>query len=394
MRKAWLVSLVLVAALGTPGWALEGVQPGMTAPPISLDALDGRPVTLTGFPGARAILVVFWATWSTKSAELLERVEKLAVLHRGRGLAVLGVNVENPGATDAERARVKAMVGRLGLSFPVAVDRGLQVFHAYGVVAVPSSVLLAADGGVLATLAAYPIAGREEFFDLVEATAAGRPVPPRPGVRGPQPDARAARYFSLGRAMAARGLIDQAESNFKKAIELDQAFVLPRVAVGQLNRERALARDSIRVDGQSVPTRRQSEQEQIAWLADAELHLTEAVRLDPGNAAALTELAQVYVARGEVARAQTLLERAIAIDPAFPPAQSQLGGMLMAAGDVDGGKARLDAAILLNPLDWRLHVTAAEAYAGRGLTRQALEGYRRGVELLHQARRDRGSEGR
>lgn len=394
MRKTWLVSLLLMAAFAAPGWALEGVQPGMAAPPISLEAFDGSPVTLTGFPGARAILVVFWATWSAKSPELLERVEKLAVLHRGRGLAVLGVNVESPTATDAERARVKAMIGRLGLSFPVAVDRGLQVFHAYGVVAVPSSVLVAADGGVVATLAAYPIAGREEFFDLVEATAAGRPVTARPGVGGPRPNARAARYFSLGRALAARGLIDQAEGSFKKAIELDQAFVLPRIAVGQLNRERALVRDGIRVGGQVVPTRRQSAQEQIAWLADAELHLTAAVKLDPGSAAALTELAQVHVARGEVARAQALLERAMAVDPSFPPAQSHLGALLMAAGDVDGGTARLEAAIVLNPLDWRLHATAAEAYAGRGLVRRAVDGYRRGVELLRQARRDRGSEGR
>jgi len=386
MSKPWLLALVLAVTLASPAAALDGLQAGMKAPPLSLDGLDGGRIGVGGPSSGRAVLAVFWATWSRMSPEVLERAEKLAGRHRSQGLAVVGINVEKPRPTPEEVQQVRAAAQRLALTFPVALDRELEAFHAYGVVAVPSSVLIGADGTVLGALVGYPIAGREDFFELVEATVLGRQVARRPEPRGPEPNPRAVRYFNLGRALAARGLADQADANLQKSIELDGAFALPRILLGQIYRERALTRETIALREGALQTLHRSDEERAGWLRLAEQQLGEAARLDPGSAAALTELAQVHSGRGDLARARELVERALKADPAYSPARSHLGALLLAAGAEELGRAELAAAIQMNPLDWRLHITAAEAYERHRLTKDAIEEYRRGIELLWQAR--------
>lgn len=368
--------------------ALEGLQSGMKAPPVSLEAVGGERVNLTDFRSARALLLVFWATWSEHSPETLERVEKLYARYRDRGLIVLGINVESPALGPDEVTSVKGMVGRLRLSFPILLDRGLKAFGAYGVVAVPSSVLIGSDATILADLAAYPIAGREEFFELVEGTVLGRPVAKRAGPRGPQPNSRAVRYFNLARAMVARGLVDQVDGTLKKAIALDPAFPLPRILLGRLYRERAVTREAIQFGGETVTTLHLSPQERQAFLREAGRLLREASSLDPKNATALTELALVGLAQGNSNEAKALLERALALTPSHSLARAQLGAVLLRTGETERGRAELSAAIQLNPVDWRLHIIAAQAYEDRGMAREAVKEYRRGVELLWQARRD------
>ena len=67
---------------------------------------------------------------------------------------ILGVNVESPGSAPEELAKARTLAQKIGVTFPLLVDRGLTVFHSYGVVAVPSTVLMRGDGTILADLAA------------------------------------------------------------------------------------------------------------------------------------------------------------------------------------------------------------------------------------------------
>src|SRR5574341_2140168 len=381
-----LLLLALVAA--GPAAALEALQPGMTAPDFSLESFEGKAVALRDFAGTRAIVLVFWSSWSEKSPEVLGRLQKLHANSRERGLVVLGINVESPRFTPEEIAQARALAQRLGLTFPLLVDRDLVVFGRYGVVAVPSTVLLRGDARILGDLAAYPIAGREEFFDLVEATAAGRAVAKRPVTEGSQPNPRAVRYFNLARAMLARGLVDQVDGNLKKAIELDAGFALPRILLGQTYRERAVAFEAIQFNGQSVATLRLTPEEREGLLREAEAALGEALKIDPASPAALTELAAIRAARREAAAAQQLLEKAVTASASHAPARVQLGALLLRSGDVKRGRQELDAAIKLNPLDWRLYLTAGQAYDERGMKTEAMQHYRKGVELLWQARHE------
>jgi len=388
LRRALGILVMLTLAAAAPAAALEALQPGMKAPDFSLESFEGKAVALHDFAKARAIVLVFWASWSDKSPEVLDRLQKLHARSGGPGLVILGVNVESPGSAPEELAKARTLAQKIGVTFPLLVDRGLTVFHSYGVVAVPSTVLMRGDGTILADLAAYPITGREEFFELAEATAAGRAVAKRPVVEGKQPNPRAVRYFNLARAMLARGLVDQVDGNLKKAIELDPGFALPRVLLGQTYRERAVAFEAIQFNGQSVATLRLTPEEREGLLREAEGTLGEALKIDPSSPGALTELAAIRAARKETDAARQLLQKAIAANPAYAPARAHLGVLLLRSGDVAGGRQELDAAIKLNPLEWRLYLTAGQAYDERAMKPEAMAHYRKGVELLWQVRRE------
>ena len=123
-------------------------------------------------------------------------------------------------------------------------------------------------------------------------------------------------------------------------------------------------------------------------LREAEGTLGEALKIDPASPAALTELAAIRAARKETDAARQLLQKAVAANPAYAPARAQLGVLLLRSGDVAGGRQELDAAIKLNPLEWRLYLTAGQAYDERGMKPEAMAHYRKGVELLWQVRRE------
>ncbi|MBI3637024.1 MAG: tetratricopeptide repeat protein, partial [Candidatus Rokubacteria bacterium] len=219
-------------------------------------------------------------------------------------------------------------------------------------------------------------------------TVLGQEVARRAAPPVNQPNPRAVRYFNLARAMVARGLVDQVDGNLKKSIELDPAFILPRVLLGQIYRERAVTFEAIQGNGQSVQTLRLSAEERETFLRESERLLESALKLDPASAAALVELAAIRATQKDPAAARELLNRALAANAAFAPARAQLGALLLRGGDVSGGRRELDAALKLNPLDWRLYLTAGQAHEERGMNAEAMAYYRKGVEILWQARRE------
>lgn len=386
MRPVIATAVILVALVLPAGTRAE-LGAGTKVPAMTVTTLDGKVIGLTTEVNARAFLLVFWATWSGASPEVLERAGKAHAAWRDRGLVVRGVNVEAPVPTPEQLAAIDAMVKRLGLGFPIALDRNLNAFHAYGVVAVPTSVLVAADGTVLATLASYPIAGREQFFDAVEdaigvrSRSVAAPASPR---REPNP--RAVRYLNLARTMHARGMGEQALPALRRAIEADPDFALPHVLLGQVARERATVRERVRVDGDAVAAARVPDAERQQLLAEAERALTTALRLEPTNPAGLTELALIHRERGDSRQERELLERAVRADRTYPLARVHLGALRLAVGDAARGRDDIRAAIAGDPDNWRLHGVAGDAYASAGFVSDAVAAYRRALELLWQAR--------
>src|SRR5262249_40998145 len=73
----------------------------------------------------------------------LPALEAFRKKHAARGLQVVGVSTETaPVLTDA--------VGQYGIKHPILVDDEEKVFHAYGIMALPTLVLLDTNGVVRA----------------------------------------------------------------------------------------------------------------------------------------------------------------------------------------------------------------------------------------------------
>ncbi len=127
----------------------EGRLVGQPAPPLAAPRLDGEAgaLALADFAG-RPVLVYFFASWAdgcdAVSAALVELEREL-----GERVAILGVSLD----TRDTVADLPAYIARYDIGFPI-IGRGLgwdtEADEAYGVHAIPSLILVDAEGMVAA----------------------------------------------------------------------------------------------------------------------------------------------------------------------------------------------------------------------------------------------------
>jgi thiol-disulfide isomerase/thioredoxin len=132
--------LVYLSLVATTTGAGELSAAAASAPvELSLPDLEGRERRLDEFKG-KVVLVNFWASWCTPCIEEMPSLQRLEGLMRGKAFAVVGVNV-----AEAQR-RVKAMVERLAIGFPVLLDSDNAVFHRWGGTVLPTTFVLDGEG--------------------------------------------------------------------------------------------------------------------------------------------------------------------------------------------------------------------------------------------------------
>jgi hypothetical protein len=178
--------------------------------------------------------VIFWATWSPRSAEVIRDLEALRAKIGPEKIQILTVNCEHPSISSADREAIGSAAKQLGLTGPVLVDDGLIVFNDYGAMALPSTLVVGADGKVGYILAGYPTTLRDELSDAVRK-AAGVPTEAeqRP-VQEYVPKNHALMYYNLGRQLAGKGQDEKAEAQLKLSVEKDPDFKKSRVELGLL----------------------------------------------------------------------------------------------------------------------------------------------------------------
>lgn len=338
--------------------ALTRVQSGMKAPWFVLKTIDGRPYDLEKNLGSGGTVVVFWATWSVGSPRLLDRLQKVFLEHGARGLSVVAVNVDNQTLGPEDRKTIRQFVVRHGLTFSVVLDNRLSTFHQYGVVAVPSTVLLDEKGTVLFELSGYPLLGSEQLFDrIAERLGLRPPSPARRGAEEEHPAEGSVRKYNLGRQMLAKGMPDLGVRALAGAVAEDPKFVPPVLLLAQIHREAG------RVD-------------------EAERVLAKALKARPGHVNLVAELARVRLVQGRTADAAALLADAVRTDPDYAPAHCYLGLALKQMGDPEGALKECRTAQSLNPHNPDSFELSAATLESLGRVKESAADYRRAVELL------------
>ncbi len=119
----------------------ELIREGKTTPDFSLETLDGKQIRLSELSG-QGVLINFWATSCTYCLEEMPAIERQYQKYKDQGIEVLGVNIRENYAT------VSGYVRRLGVTFPILMDRSGEITKQYQVGALPHSIFLAPDGTV------------------------------------------------------------------------------------------------------------------------------------------------------------------------------------------------------------------------------------------------------
>jgi peroxiredoxin len=128
---------------------------GRRAPAIRGTDLEGKPFDLAALEGNRAVLVVFWASWCLPCESEVESLREVDRAFRGRGLQIVGINLDasSDGGRKADSVlpNVRRFLLDYNVTWPTLINgQGDQDYAgAYGVTEIPANVLVGRDGRVL-----------------------------------------------------------------------------------------------------------------------------------------------------------------------------------------------------------------------------------------------------
>ncbi len=352
--RRWLV-WSLVVLLASPGLAngFSRLMAGMELPAVDGESIDGGSVHLSDHTGKRATVVVFWATWSDNSLPALRRLAAYKEAIASGDLGVVSVNVEAQAPTDVERAKVAQVAAAEHLPFPVILDRGLDRFHRFGVVAVPSTILLGGDGRVAELLIGYPLVGRDGFFRHLDELLGKVPKAARPAAKVlPKAAVRlthlAERLLVRDRHAVALEKLAEAERIAPDFLPAYRLAARIHLAAGDAKAAAAAANRCLATASEDAECLLLAARAQVAEGdgAGARARLAGCVEQHPDYAACLALLGSLEVKGGE-ATGLDRLTRAVALNPLDPDIQELLGEGRVAAGDPKGGAGALRRAVEL-----------------------------------------------
>ena len=159
MRRTRALALLAAAVLGAGGCAGSSFR---TEAPANLPVLT----ELRG----KVVLVDFWATWCDPCRESMPFFEGLSKKEGARGLAVVGVS------EDADHAAARRVASERGVSYRLVFDQHGRALAQSGARSLPATLLIGADGRVLARWSGFPPGRGAEIEAAVEKALPGVPV--------------------------------------------------------------------------------------------------------------------------------------------------------------------------------------------------------------------------
>ncbi|WP_033543786.1 thiol-disulfide oxidoreductase ResA [Planococcus sp. CAU13] len=145
MRSAILSLLVLAIGYtiynSVTADDVEVLKVGDQAPDFALQDMEGVPHKLSDYQG-EGVFLNFWGTWCAPCVKEMPAMDRQFKEFEEQGVNVLAVNIAQ---SDFE---VQSFVDRLGLSFPVAIDKSKSVMTAYNIRPLPTTVLVNPEGEI------------------------------------------------------------------------------------------------------------------------------------------------------------------------------------------------------------------------------------------------------
>jgi peroxiredoxin len=117
------------------------VKAGNDAPNFSLPQLNGSHMKLSDLKG-KAVVLNFWGSWCEPCKAEMPVLQKLYAANKDKGLVVVGVNIgETPVA-------VQSFIEQNGVTFPILLDRDLQITKLYRIGPIPTTFFIDRDGEI------------------------------------------------------------------------------------------------------------------------------------------------------------------------------------------------------------------------------------------------------
>ncbi len=123
--------------------SVAGAAPvvGAVPPNFTGQTYDGKTVSLAAYAG-KPLWLTFGASWCPDCRAEAPDVEAAYQKFQAQGLNVLGVFISESAAD------VQSYAGRVGFTFPIAVDQNTQIAGEYRTMGIPTHFFIGADGKI------------------------------------------------------------------------------------------------------------------------------------------------------------------------------------------------------------------------------------------------------
>ena len=140
----------------------EIVDVGEEAPNFVLTDLEGNEVMLSDYKG-KGVFLNFWGTWCEPCEREMPYMENQYQAYKDQGVEIIAVNIQETNLA-VERFR-----DRHGLTFPIPMDKHDQVRQAYGILPLPTTILLDEDGKIVKKHSGGLTEARvKEFMEMIK----------------------------------------------------------------------------------------------------------------------------------------------------------------------------------------------------------------------------------
>ena len=164
-----LHSFALACILWLAGAPAVAVEVGQVAPTLNLPARQGS-VDLSALKG-KVVYLDFWASWCAPCRQSFPWMNEMQARYGNQGLRVVAVNL------DAQRKDADKFLAEVPANITIAFDPQGDSPKRYQIKGMPSSVLIGADGKVLATHTGFRDDQRAQLEQMLVAALKGQKLP-------------------------------------------------------------------------------------------------------------------------------------------------------------------------------------------------------------------------
>ena len=352
----WILFVLLNTSVSSS--ALHSLEVGLEAPDFTLTDLNNSAQKFSGLSGDKLTVVLFWATWGENSKKALQQMQLFHQKYKDSGLTVIGINVDKQEVTEETLTKIREVATSLNITFPLLVDRGLATFHDYGIIAVPSTVILDRSRIIRHELSGFPLMGADGLKQFVEVVIENKKVPVHSVATGYQPDKKAVRLWNMGMmSLKSERTASRAKAWFEKAIAADPVFIPPYLSLGTLYYKQH-------------------------HLLEAKKQFKLVLERKSDHVIALGSIGQILLEEGDLSGAEEKLTKAVQADEAYLPSYYLLGLLKGRQGDVATALQWFNRAEQLNPKDYRIFVHKGIMYEELKELAAAAASYKKALELV------------
>ena len=231
-KSTLLMTAVIMLTLAVPaiGQTERGIEVGQGIGPRELRTIERERIQVPAPEGLT--VVVFWGTWSPRSAKALELWQRFGDQYAQYGVQVITVNADHQHMEADDIEKVRQYLADHDISLPVIVDSELEFFNEIGVIVLPTSLFFKPDGTLDYKYPGFPSSAEMDLKEDLEIKlgivkepteeeAAGR------GKLAYQPRNNALLFYNMGKIIHRKGFPEKAKAKYIEALQKDPDYEDP-----------------------------------------------------------------------------------------------------------------------------------------------------------------------